>query len=155
MRFPLKSSFVSADPGWPATPTVITDTNKPNCLAAKLFNICGYPAQRYCAAWHSAAVVASLTAQLWLWDDNSAHWYKLGGVTTMTKDTITFWDIPTLMDNPQVQADLGITGPGALELALVPVDPAIAGTYEFIFGVDVSNGPLDVPCATRAGTRTV
>jgi hypothetical protein len=111
-----------------------------NVTTAKQVSAHGTPARRLCFAWTGPAGQASLPVTIYMWEESSSTWFKVGPITALN-GVLSYADIPALMDYNPTPSNPTRQGPGALELAIVADSTgAAAGDYTFVAGVDLS-GP--------------
>lgn len=116
-----------------------------NVFTARAHNTSGFPVQRVAIgiAYDGAGVPTSVPISSYIWDDKTARWYKIQTVSAVTIDinSISWVDVPALLDFPNVSANGGLAPVGALEIAIVAGLPATHpdGCYTFVVGADVSN----------------
>lgn len=149
MRFPMTFNRVVdgvADTlGTDAVPTTRPSASADNQFACKLYNVNGFPLQRLAVGYTTNLpnhAGKDVTVAVWLWDDTSSAWYQVGSAA-LKDGTISYFDVPALMDNPQRVRD-DYANAGSCEVCLVAAKPggADVATYTFICGADVSNPAL-------------
>jgi hypothetical protein len=140
--------------GTDTVPTTPPSATADNIIGASLKNIDGFPVQRFVVTYKGPTNAQPLPAQLWMWEDSTAAWYRCGGTQMLSPGEVSWFDQPALGRMSANQE----YNPGSLSLCLIVLKPAVAtadpdGTYTFAMGVDISNSfetVLAAPGATLA-----
>lgn len=132
--------------GSDAVPTnAAPTTNNGNVLSCKIRDINGWPVQRIAVAWWTAAAnPIALTGSLYIWDEGMARWFLLNAAPlSMPPNQVSYFDVPAISEPPSnAKAILaGIATSNSIDVMLIVTDPgaAVAGTYTFGMGPDLSN----------------
>jgi hypothetical protein len=137
--------------GSDANPTTLTLAQQAayktldNVFSCRPQNTSGFPIQRVAmgVAYDGAGSPSAVPIASYVWDDLTCRWFKVQVATAVTLDinSITFVDVPSLLDFPNTSLGAVLAPVGALEIALVPGFPTTHpdGTYTFVVGADVSN----------------
>jgi hypothetical protein len=117
-----------------------------NVFESRVANIHGYPVQRLAVGYSGPKGAPELVVAVFVYDDTSERWYQSGIAQQIAEGTLSYFDVPLLLDNARTGGGEGLKSQGALE-AMIVVEPnggshklkAPEGTYIFIAGADVSN----------------
>jgi hypothetical protein len=144
MYFPVKFTRTVSGGTGTLSPATSAPTGRPteasdNQLLYKCIDIDGWPVHRI-AVVYGGTGSATITADCYFYEENTATWYKVNGASpsTLNKGCVSFFDVPTSFtqvtrtSNPNPPA-----GNGAV--ALVPITGGLAdGTYTFALAPDLT-----------------
>ena len=151
MRFPCVFSRSKGPGAFPAlgsdpSPNASTPPQPPtpapngNLMTGPFFNNNGWPCHRIAVAYKGPPLPVALNGTLWMWEDQTQHWYQIGGTVSIAPDAISFFDVVGLLDTANTRGDLNQAAAGSLAVQLVVTDPggAPAGTHTFAVGPDLT-----------------
>lgn len=111
-----------------------------NVLATKISSNDGWPVHRVAVAYKGPGGAPTLPAQIWVYDAETESWYEVGAPVNLTRNRLTYLDLPALAD-PIGQP--GGASSGGVVMALVVLDnSAPSGEYTFAFGADLTVLPV-------------
>ena len=135
--------------GAAGVPPTGAPSNQDNLLVSGFTNSSGFPVHRVAVSYKGPAAAIVLVAQLWVWDDLTQGWYEVGAPQNITPNRLTYFDMASLSDPPQIQrSSLPVGGSivataGSISALLVVQDGATpAGEYVFGLGPDLTVLPL-------------
>lgn len=135
--------------GGAGTPPTAEPATQDNLLVCGFANSSGFPVHRVAVGYKGPAAAIALAAALWVWDDLTKAWYEVGAPTNLTPNRITYFDIVSLADPPQLQRssiEVGgaiVASAGSIAAMLVVQGGATPdGEYVFSLGPDLTVLPL-------------
>lgn len=141
MRFKTKFSRWVGGGGTPAlgsdsapTTAVPDPLTQTNLLQSAPEEFQGEPAQRVAITYHGPALAPILPANAYLYEENSARWYKLNSSPiSLTAETVTFIDVPVAFEEAARKHGT-LTSPGGdISIQLVVADPGGTPNGEYVF----------------------
>jgi hypothetical protein len=115
-------------------PTSATDF----AISVPRYDSIGWPAHRLAVGYHGPATAPNLSAQLYVFDKNSQRYYAVGAAVTMTAESISFFSLVCVANQPVTSANMQNSNAGASDYCLI-VTPsgAVNGTYVFSMAPDL------------------
>lgn len=143
MRFPTKfSRYDTVIPaggialGADTVPTVHPSPNTmSNLMVSRFANINGYPCHRIAVTYKGPAGAPALPATLWFWEEQTEHWYQIGGSVSLLRDRVSFFDVVGLLDGSQTSGEILMPTAGSIAVLLIVEDPGGTPAGEFVFAV--------------------
>lgn len=123
-------------------PTVNPNAHIDNVLIASFSTTSGFPAQRIAVTCKGpSADDVSLAAQLWLYDNLTDAWYRVGSSTNITTNRVNYFDL-CVLGEPSPVLMTGATA-GSISAMLIVQDGTSVPSGEYVFAMSpdlISNG---------------
>jgi hypothetical protein len=113
-----------------------------NCFESRTANVNGWPVQRVAIGFTSPRNArVELSVSVYVYDDTSEQWFRSGPPQEVSNGTLSYFDVPLLLDNARTGGGDGLKSQGALECFVVADKPSkgAEGEYIFIVGADISS----------------
>lgn len=129
---------VKLELGTDEEPTSEADHRRDCVLACARYDTNGFPVQRIAVGFRGPNELAKVRARLFVFDELSHAWFRIGDWQDLEHGAITTFDIVSLLERPE-----GAGTRSSVE-ALILVAPTMGalvepGVYSFVLGPDTSN----------------
>ena len=144
MRFPVTfNRYISTIPaggialgGDSSLPAGAPNVSQDNVLSSRFANINGWPCHRIAVSYKGPSSAKNLPARMFIYEESTCGWYKVGSDVTLKPDTIQFFDVLALLDFHAPNGEPAGSIQAFLQIDAAGSDPT--GTYTFAMAPDLT-----------------
>lgn len=128
--------------GADTAPTTEQPSKQDHLISHVISNVNGWPTHRIAGVcrYVGGGNVTGVPVQMYMWEDTTEYWYKLGESVTMTPNgTVMFFDTVGPLEYYGTLQDLEYVRPGTAHILVIATDSGASnGTYTFAFCPDLT-----------------